>query len=221
MSRKQKKFKSFVGLHPVPIVHGMTAGEYALMVNGENWLSNNLKCDLHIIKVKNYTHSDIVEIPIKPSPNLPTLNSILLYPSLCLFEGTKVSIGRGTDTPFELLGHPLYKSAFSFTPVSKPGASMNPPLKNKKCYGVDLSGFYLNNTEYLGKINLEWIITFYKDLNNDIDFFINYFEKLAGTGDLREQIKSGLSEKKIRRNWAKDLKNYKQIRTKYLLYQDF
>jgi uncharacterized protein YbbC (DUF1343 family) len=218
----ESKYKSFVGMHNIPIVHGLTLGEYALMVNGEGWLKNKVKCELDIIKVKNYTHKQTMALPIKPSPNLPNYASILLYPSLCLFEGTIASIGRGTSTPFQIIGHPDYPSKkYSFEPISTPGASLNPKLKNKKCFGFNLTSFYKRNPNKIGQINLNWIIDFYKKLSKGDKFFISYFEKLSGTSKLREQIKKGLSEKEIKQTWKKDIEVYKKIRIKYLLYPDF
>ncbi len=218
----EKQHKSFVGLHSVPIVHGLTLGEYAMMINGEGWLKNKIKCKVEVVKVKNYKHSQTMALPIKPSPNLPNHASILLYPSLCLFEGTIVSIGRGTPTPFQIAGHPEYKKGkLKFTPVPIPGASLNPKLKNKQCYGTNYQEYYNRNPEELGKIKLDWILHFYKELNKGDQFFISYFEKLAGTSKLRQQIKEGMSEKEIRKSWEKDLKAYKKIRAKYLLYPDF
>lgn len=216
------EFKSFVGMHPIPIVHGLTPGEFALMVNGEAWLANKLTCDLKIIEVENYTHKQTMDLPVKPSPNLPTQSSVLLYPSLALFEGTVVSVGRGTPTPFEIIGHPKFgNKSVSFTPVSIPGTSINPPLKNQKCYGIDLTNYPFKNSEMLGQIKLSWIIQFYEDLHDKTKFFSNYFEKLAGVTLLRQQIESGLSEQEIRKSWRKDLNRYKKIRAKYLLYPDF
>lgn len=214
--------KSFIGMHPIPIVHGLTAGEFALLINGEGWLKNGVKCDLEIIKVKNYTHNMIVELPIKPSPNLPNLSSILLYPSLCLFEGTTVSIGRGTSNPFEFVGHPEYSvKEFSFTPIPVKGASMNPPQKNIKCFGENIKSYYSKHPAELGKIKLNWILNFYNDISEKEDFFNSYFEKLSGTTKLRKQIKSGLTNWQIHQSWKEEIDSYKKIRTKYLLYPDF
>lgn len=218
----QSKYKSFVGLHHIPIVHGLTLGEYALMVNGEGWLINRIKCNIEIIKVENYAHGLIVNLPIKPSPNLPNLSSILLYPSLALFEGTSVSIGRGTSNPFECIGHPKYhKQNFSFTPVSTPGASLNPPHENKNCFGHNLNDYYLLHPDKLGKIELKWLLDFHQDISVETSFFNNYFEKLAGTSLLREQIENAVTIKKIRKSWQKGLNKYKKTRAKYLLYPDF
>ncbi len=218
----QLEHKSFVGMHPLPIVHGLTAAEFALLINGEGWLENGLKCDLEVVKVKNYTHNMIVDLPIKPSPNLPNLSSILLYPSLCLFEGTTVSIGRGTSNPFEFIGHPEYsEKEFSFTPIPVKGASTNPPQKNNKCFGKNLKDYYLKHPSELGKIELGWILDFYHNISDKSPFFNNYFEKLSGTTELRKQIEDGLTNWSIHQSWKKDLERYKKIRIKYLLYPDF
>ena len=218
----ESNHKSFVGIHPVPIVHGMTPGEYAMMVNDELWLENKLKCNIEVIKVKNYTHSQTMDLPVKPSPNLPTFLSVLLYPSLALFEGTIVSIGRGTSFPFQVAGHPNYsKKDFSFTPQSIPEASVNPPLKGQKCYGIDLRYIDLEQVILEKKINLKWIIQFYQDLWKKDEFFKAYFENLVGQDLLRKQIIEGISETEIRKSWQNDLRNYKKIRAKYLLYPDF
>ncbi|MCD6113216.1 MAG: DUF1343 domain-containing protein [Bacteroidales bacterium] len=214
-----KKFKSFVGLHPVPVVYGMTIAEYALMVNNEGWLKNNVKCKIKYVKLLNYTHSSLYQLPVKPSPNLPNMKSVYLYPSLCFFEGTIISVGRGTKTPFQIIGHPDYKDKnFSFTPVSIPGASKYPKYENIKCYGLDLS----NSDSMIlksKKINLSWLINMYNNFKYD-DFFNNYFDKLAGNSNLRHQIINSSSEKAIRKSWKKDIKKFMKIRKKYLLYED-
>ena len=218
----QAGYKSFVGMHPVPIVHGMTPGEFALMINGESWLANNLKCDLEVIKVENYTHNQTMALPEKPSPNLPTFSSVLLYPSLALFEGTIVSVGRGTAFPFQTAGNPNYsKKAFSFTPESIPGVSIDPPLKGQQCYGIDLRQEITEHSKISSKINLQWILQFYRDLGNNSNFFNAYFNTLVGQNILQKQIIDGLSKKEIRKSWQNDLDRYKKIRAKYLLYPDF
>ena len=218
----EEKHQSFVGIHPIPIVHGMTLGEYALMAKGENWVKNADKCEVNIITVKNYDHNQTMALPIKPSPNLPTHNSILLYPSLALFEGTFISVGRGTNKPFEQIGHPeleCYKH--NFIPISMTGISKYPPQENKECFGLDLSKFYKNNPEQLGRINLEWIMKFYEELKEKEDFFNAYFYKLSGVDTLRWQIYNGRTEEEIRKSWDEGLNRYKKIRVKYLLYPDF
>ena len=218
----EKNYSSFVGLHAIPIVHGMTIAEYADMINSEGWLGNNAKCKLKIVKVDGYDHSMIYKLPFKPSPNLPNWESVYLYPSLCLFEGTVVSIGRGTDFPFQVYGHPEFLlQKFSFTPESKSNASINPKLKGKKCYGENLKDYANNYKKNPTNINLSWIIDSYNSLNKENDFFTNYFEKLAGNSKLRKQIIDGKTEKEIRNSWKQDLKKFKKIRKKYLLYPDF
>lgn len=217
----EKAFKSFVGMHPVPIVHGMTVGEYAQMINGESWLANNVKCDLTVIQTENYDHNRFYELPIKPSPNLPNMGSIYLYPSLCLFEGTPISIGRGTEKPFQIIGHPAIKSdAYSFTPKSMSGAK-NPKLKAEKCFGYDLEYF---STEYLkgkGEINLFWLAEIYKDFPTKDNFFTKMFQLLSGTDKLQQQIEAGKTEEEIKATWKDGLEKFKVTRKKYLLYNDF
>ncbi len=218
----KKEHKSFVGMHPVPIVHGMTPGEFALMINGEKWLANKVKSDLKVIPVKDYKHLQTMELPVKPSPNLPNFLSVILYPSIALFEGTVASIGRGTDFPFQVIGHPKYPNKnFSFTPKSIPGVSKYPPLQDQKCYGIDLRNIEIGRLLADGKIEIKWIQNFYNSLGSETDFFKAYFEKLVGQDLLRSQIKSGMKESKIRKSWKTDLERYKKIRAKYLLYPDF
>lgn len=209
------KYKSFVGMHPIPIVHGLTVGELALMINGENWLDSNRKCSLVVIPVKNYHHKMRYQLPVKPSPNLPNAQSILLYPSLCLFEGTTISVGRGTSKPFQIIGAPdSCLGKFSFTPQSTLGAAKNPMYEGKVCYGIDLSNSIQTFT-------LKYLIDFYKNSNNKDTFFNNFFPKLIGNNTLAQQIKNGENEATISSSWNTDLKNYKIMRKKYLLYQDF
>mgnify|MGYP001343880384 CR=1 FL=1 len=207
----EEKYKSFVGMHQIPIVHGMTIGEYATMIVGEKWIENN--CNLEIIEMINYNRNNNYELPIKPSPNLPNSKSINLYPSLCLFEGTNVSVGRGTDKPFQHFGSPFLKFySYAFQPKSGPG-SKYPKHENKTCVGKNLE-----NYPYLSSINLNWLIESYNQTNNKEDFFNSFFDKLAGTDKLRTQIISGLNEKEIRSSWKTGLKEFKKTRTKYLLY---
>ena len=216
----EKEFQSFVGLHPVPIVYGMTIGEYALMVNGEGWLGNQLKCNLTIIPLTNYDRNAIDLLAVKPSPNLPNYKSVFLYPSLCLFEGTTVSIGRGTAFPFQVYGHPdIPETEFSFTPESRPGAT-SPKHNNMVCNGFDLRSLAHIPDKSNAKINLDWIIQAHQMLTHP-GFFNAYFEKLAGTKALRLQIENGASEKEIRESWQSGLKDFKKIRAKYLIYPDF
>src|ERR1700761_1116724 len=212
-------FHSFVGMHPVPIVHGMTIAEYAQMINGQGWLKNHVQCKLKIIKVANYTHQSSYTLPVSPSPNLNTPQSILLYPSVCLFEGTTLSLGRGTMMPFLEVGHPSLagKYTYSFTPVSIPGMSEDPPQKNKVCYGINLKDYTVNTTAG-ARLNLSWLLEFYKAFTDKEQFFNAYFTKLAGTTALRKQIEAGASESEIRASWEPALSNYKKMRLKYLIY---
>jgi len=212
----QMENKSFVGMHPIPIAHGMTIGEYARMINGEGWLENKVKCDLEVIPLKNYTHHDSVSLPVKPSPNLPNDHAVRLYPYICLFEGTALSLGRGTYTPFEILGHPdLKDQPFEFTPVSIPGMSAKPKLEGQLCHGIDL-----RKVEPERKISLKYLIDMYNQFPDKEKFFISYIDKLSGYKDFKEQIKKGMTEEEIRATWQADLDKYKAMRKKYLLYND-
>ncbi len=217
----KKGFESFVGLHPVPIVHGMTVAEYAQMLNGEGWLKNKLQCKLHIVKCKNYDHKTSYDLPVKPSPNLPNSYAIDLYPSLCLFEGTNVSVGRGTDYPFQLLGAPYFpKGTTVFTPKANEGAKY-PKYEGQLCNGFILQDFAKYYIHGLGEIYLFWLVEAYDAAPNKDKFFTNFFDKLAGTDELRKQIQSGLSPMDIRESWKKELNLFKNIRQKYLLYPDY
>ena len=210
---RKLELKSFIGMHPVPIVHGMTIGEYALMINNEGWLSNKVKCDLKIIQMKNYNRYLTYKLPVKPSPNLPNQKSINLYPSLCLFEGTNISIGRGTNLQFQTIGNPNWENYnFTFTPRSMPGAKY-PKHINSKCFGLDL-----RKHKKLSEINLKWLILAYKNSKNKTSFFLESFDKLAGTYELKKQIIDGINEEQIKRSWKNDLKKFKTVRAKYLLY---
>ena len=204
-------FQSFVGMHPIPIVHGMTIGEYAKMINGENWIAT--KCELIVIEMENYTHNTNYDLPIKPSPNLPNARSVNLYPSLCLFEGTTISIGRGTDYPFQHFGAPYLKSNYSFIPKSGEG-SKYPKHENIMCFGTDLR-FQEN---YLTTINLNWIIEAYKQCSEKEAFFNNFFNTLAGTDKLKKQIIAGKTAREIKASWQEGLDEFKKIRKKYLIY---
>lgn len=216
----EKEHQSFVGMHPVPVVYGMTIGEYALMVNGEKWLADEIQCDLEVITMKDYDRDQLYQLPVKPSPNLPNWQSVFLYPSLCLFEGTVVSVGRGTETPFTVFGHPNYMiGSFVFTPESRPEARY-PKLEGKQCYGHYLALFAENYQDVEYYFTLEWLISAYEVLNMGEDFFIPYFEKLSGTSTLRNQIINGMSHEEIRASWTDELDKFKQIRKKYLLYKD-
>ncbi|MDO5664221.1 MAG: DUF1343 domain-containing protein [Bacteroidia bacterium] len=213
------KHKSGVGWLPIPVVHGMTLGELALMINGEKWLPQGRTCDVTVIPCENYTHQTKYELPIAPSPNLPNIQSIYLYPSTCLFEGTVVSLGRGTSFPFQAYGHPNFKdSDFSFTPRSVPGAK-NPPLLNKKCYGVDLRNV---SHDYIWEngFDLSYVIDAYKNLKMGDKFFSNFFEKLVGVNYIRQDIIAGKSAQEIKEKWFCDVVKFKQQRKPYLLYQE-
>lgn len=210
----QPELKSFVGMHPIPIVHGLTVGELAMMINGEGWLKDGIKCDVEVIKMKNWKHADNYAVPVKPSPNLPNDQSIRLYPSLCLFEGTQISVGRGTDIPFQVIGNPLLSDMpFQFTPVSIPNMSTSPMHKGKVCYGLDL-----RQVKVEPRIDLKYLIDMYKRYPDKDIFFTGSFNRLAGTTALQQQIKDGLSEEQIRETWKNDLDAYKTKRQKYLLY---
>jgi uncharacterized protein YbbC (DUF1343 family) len=215
----EMKYRSFVGMCPVPVVYGMTIGEYASMVLGEGWLKNGKRCDLCVIPLENYKHQDLCVMPAKPSPNLPNPVAIELYPSLCFFEGTNISVGRGTPFPFQVYGHPDLKYGnISFTPESIPGVSLHPPMEGKVCHGEDLRRFYKDNPADAGKITLKWLINAYKNWNGKTPFFTPYFDKLAGNATLQKQIVQGKSEKEIRRSWKTGIDKFMKIREKYLLY---
>lgn len=212
-------FRSFVGMHPVPVVHGMTVGEYAQMLNGEGLLNGGVKCSLTVIKCNDYTHKTFYELPVRPSPNLPNQNSIYLYPSICWFEGTNISLGRGTSYPFQVYGSPkLPDTGFSFTPQSVPGAK-NPPLLGEKCNGVDLRNATTDRIVPSPKVNLEWVINAYKSYPEKGNFFTSYFDVLASGPTLREQIQKGMSAEEIRASWKEGLDKFGRIREKYLLYE--
>ncbi|MEW6468088.1 MAG: DUF1343 domain-containing protein [Bacteroidota bacterium] len=218
----EDKYRSFVGMHPVPIVHGMTIGEYAQMINGEGWLANKAKCELIVIKVKNYEHKDYYLLPVNPSPNLSAMSAVYLYPSLCLFEGTIVSVGRGTDKPFRQFGYPgMPGTKYTFTPQSIKGASENPPYKGQVCHGYDVSDYGEVFIKYSKQLYLFWIINAYKSCPDKDTFFTDYFLSLTGTAKLRQQIIEGKSEAEIRKSWSGGLAQFKQVRKKYLLYKDF
>jgi len=212
------KYKSFVGMHPVPVVYGMTVGEYATMVNGENWLANNLKCKLIVVPILNYSRKKTFSLNEPPSPNLNSDFAVALYPSLCLFEGTNISVGRGTKMPFTIYGHPqLLGGDYYYTPKSIKNMSVNPPHKNQKC-----RGYNLNSLEYINlfQFNLEYIINAYKYYPEKNNFFNNFFNNLAGNDILKQQIMSGKPIAEIRESWKKDLEKFVEIRKKYLLYAE-
>ena len=213
--------KSLVGMHPIPIVHGMTLGELAQMINGEKWLKNGIQCNIEIIKCTNYSHNYLYQLPVKPSPNLPNMTSIYLYPSLALFEGTVMSVGRGTQMPFQIYGHPDIRTTFSFTPISTPGASNNPKYEGIICYGYDLRNFDINTFITKPELSLKYIINAYNNINSKADFFNNFFYNLSGNKKLKTQIINNISEENIKLSWEKELKQFKDKRKKYLLYPDF
>jgi len=213
--------KSFVGLHPVPIVYGMTIGEYAKMINGEKWLRKGVQCDLKVVSCVNWTRRSVYKLPVKPSPNLPNYQSIQLYPSLCFFEGTVVSACRGTDFPFQAYGHPLLKNGtFEFKPRSIAGASKNPKFKGQACSGEDLRLIDIEGLREKKQLDLSFLLKAYSELNNQTPFFNPFFEKLAGTKLLRQQIIQGQSESQIKESWQKNLDEFKSIRKNYLIYPD-
>ena len=213
------KHKSGVGWLPIPVVHGMTLGELALMINGEKWLPQGRICDVTVIPCENYTHQTKYELPVAPSPNLPNTQSIYLYPSTCLFEGTVMSLGRGTSFPFQAYGHPNFKgSGFSFTPRSVPGAK-NPPLLNKKCYGVDLRNVS-HEQIWENRFDLSYVIDAYKNLKMGDEFFTDFFEKLVGVDYIRQDIIAGKSAQEIKEKWFCDVLRFKQQRRPYLLYDE-
>ena len=213
------KHKSGVGWLPIPVVHGMTLGELALMINGEKWLPRGRVCNLIVVPCEGYTHQTRYELPIAPSPNLPNIHSIYLYPSTCLFEGTVMSLGRGTDFPFEVYGHPNYKgSDFSFTPRSVSGAK-NPPLLNKKCYGVDLREMP-NRDIWERGFDLSYVIDAYQNMNIGNKFFSSFFEKLVGVDYIRQDIIAGKSADEIRQKWSGDVEQFVKQRRPYLLYEE-
>ncbi len=218
---RQEGYQSFVGMHPIPIVHGMTIGEYAKMVNGESWLANGLRCKLEVITCLNYTHQTPYSLPKNPSPNLPNMRSIYLYPSLCFFEGTQLSIGRGTNKQFQIIGHPdLPNGDYSFTPAPNPGAKY-PKLNGKLCRGYDLTTIPEEEIWKEAKINLSYLLNRYQEFPDKANFFLEnkWIDKLAGGPDLREQIIAGKTEEEIRQSWQPGLEKFEGIRNKYLLYE--
>ncbi len=214
------EFSSFIGLHPVPVLYGLTIGEYGQMINGEGWLAGGLKADVSVIPCGNYSRSDAYELPIAPSPNLPNQKSIELYPSLCFLEGTVVSIGRGTDYPFQIVGHPDFKfGSYTFTPMPNSG-SKHPKLEGEECFGLALSEERANKMRLSGRLDLSFLLDFYEALSLSDDFFREdgYFNLLAGTDVLREQVQSGMTEEAIRATWQEDLQRFSEMYTKYWIY---
>jgi len=218
----ESDFRSFVGMHPVPVVYGMTIGEYALMINGEGWLRDAIQCDLKVVKCVNYTHQSRYVLPVSPSPNLPNSEAVYLYPSLCFFEGTHISVGRGTASPFQIYGAPSLKNmSYSFIPHPISGVSENPPCKGVVCQGEDLSDYARARLNSENRVSLEYLLRAYQCDTLQSTFFTNpaFFDKLAGTDKLRLQIQKGLTESEIRESWAEGLKQFATIRQKYLLYE--
>jgi uncharacterized protein YbbC (DUF1343 family) len=212
---------SFVGMHPVPLVHGMTVGEYAGMINGEGWLKDKRKCELVVVPCEGYDHSTYYDLPVRPSPNLPNMSAVYLYPSLGLFEGTIVSVGRGTEKPFQWIGYPGSPlGTHSFTPRSMPGAK-EPPHKGVLCTGFDLSDYGSFHSRLERRLMLQWLIGMYREAPDKKAFFNTFFDKLAGGPQLRERIIAGDTEEEIRAGWQKDLLEFKKVRSRYLLYADF
>ncbi|MGZ3861572.1 MAG: exo-beta-N-acetylmuramidase NamZ family protein [Bacteroidia bacterium] len=213
-------FKSFLGLHPVPLVYGMTCGEYAQMINNEGWLEGKVKCQLKVITIQGYNHADLYQLPVKPSPNLPNMRAVYLYPSLGLFEGTIVSVGRGTDNPFQVIGHPDMKGEYAFVPRPMEGAK-TPKYMGKSCFGHFLGDFAESYVRDSKQLYLLWLTGSYKQLSKKGNFFDENFNFHAGNATLQQQIKAGLSEEKISQSWQEGIAKFKKTRKKYLLYQDF
>jgi uncharacterized protein YbbC (DUF1343 family) len=214
------KFSSFVGVDPIPLVYGLTEGELAEMINGEGWLGKHKKCDLKVIPVDHYAHDSMYQLPVAPSPNLTTMDAIYLYPSLGLFEGTDVSVGRGTPWPFEVVGKPDFtKGDYVFTPKNIPGKAEHPPYEGVECHGLKLSQFSEDYIKTAREIYLYWLQGFYKESKDQNKFFTSFFDNLAGTDQLRIQIMAGMKIEDIRASWQPGLEKFKQMRKKYLLYK--
>jgi len=216
----KKRFRSFVGLDPVPVVYGMSIGEYAAMLNGERWLKHGVQVKLTVIPLLHYRHDSFYSLAVKPSPNLPNDRAVALYPSLAFFEGTRISAGRGTGIPFQLYGAPGYAGKrFTFVPRARAGAKY-PKYKGKRCYGIDLSKRSMQSIRGEKHLNLSYLLDAYTHYGDKKDFFLKsrFFDRLAGTDALRKQVERGVSEKEIRKSWKKDLEKFKKIRRKYLLY---
>ena len=207
------KYQSFVGMHPVPIVYGMTIGEYAKMINGEGWLKGSIRCKLDVIPIQNYTHNTPYALPPRPSPNLPNAQAVALYPSLCLLEPTLVSVGRGTNQQFQIYGHPSYNNyKFNFTPQPNFG-SKNPKHMGEICYGKDLT-----QIEKPKRIELQWLLDAYSNFPDKDTFFLKGFERISGVSSLKNQLIKGIPEPEIRKSWLEELNKFKRLRTKYLIY---
>jgi uncharacterized protein YbbC (DUF1343 family) len=211
-------FRSFVGMHPIPVVYGLTIGELAGMINGEGWLSGGISCDLTVISCEGYYHGKSYSMPVSPSPNLANDHSILMYPSTCFFEGTVLSEGRGTSMPFEVYGHPELKGGFSFTPEAIEGVARNPKFEGQICYGADLREF--SPEEGWTRLHLQFIVEAYENFPRKEEFFTSYFSTLAGTDKLRKMVEDGWDEERIRASWQTDLAKYKLKRREYLIYEE-
>lgn len=214
-------YQSFVGMHPIPVVHGMTVGEYARMINGEGWLEGGAEAQLIVNRCSNYTHDTPYNLPVRPSPNLPNMRSIYLYPSLCFFEGTVFSVGRGTETQFQLYGHTDFRAGdHQFTPRSSPGAKY-PKLENERCRGISFTDVNPATIRAEKRLNLSHLLHAYNNYSDQANFFLpNHFvDKLAGSSQLRERITAGWTEEQIRASWQEDLENFKRVREQYLLYE--
>ncbi len=217
----EEKFRSFVGMHKVPLVHGMTPGEYARMINSEGWLAESMQCDLKVISCLNYSHKSRVVLTTDPSPNIENMRAVYLYPSLGLLEGTVMNVGRGTDFPFQVIGHPDFPDRnFSYTPHSNE-AAQNPKYKDVTCYGIDLRNLPVDSLSEHGSVNLQWLITTYTKMNLGGKFFTGYFDLLAGTDKLRIQILNNTNLDSIRNSWTQEIEAFKAVRKNYLLYPDF
>ena len=214
-------FESGIGLFPIPVVHGLTVGEFAMMVNGEHWLKDGIQCDLEVIKVENYTHETKYQLPVFPSPNLAEMKSIYLYPFICLFEGADVNEGRGTYKPFQQFGAPYYTPQdFFYVPKSIPVLALHPKFEGETCYGYDLSNMTLSELQDIRQLEIKYLIDFYNKCDDKENFFTSFFDKLAGTDQLRLQIIEGKTEEQIRASWQKDLDEFKLMRKNYLLYSE-
>lgn len=212
----EPEYSSFVGMHPIPVIYGLTIGEMAQMINGEGWLSGGVQCDLTVVPCLNYSHDSSYSMPVRPSPNLGNDHAILLYPSTCFFEGTVISEGRGTTMPFEVYGHPKLPGDFSFTPQAIPGVADKPKFKGRVCFGEDLRSYYPK--EGWNRLFLEFLLKAYRGFPDKEEFFTPYFEKLAGTSKLREQIEAAWSKEQIRASWHQDIMDYLEKREMYLIY---
>jgi len=217
----EPEFRSFVGMHPIPVVYGLTPGELASMINGEGWLTGGARCDLKVIPCRYYDHNTRYQLPVSPSPNLNSMESVYLYPSVCFFEGTVMGLGRGTPFPFRVIGHPDYPDRnFSFVPRAGK-SNVNPLFRDRECYGLDLRKMQADSLEKLQAIRLQWMLEAYRKMDLGKGFFTDYFDRLAGTAKLREQVVAGFTEQQIRQSWQDGLDEYAAKREQYLLYPDF